>query len=66
MEAHSEFVANELPKLLEELVSLRGPSAHGAMKEREKAEKARNIVLGTPEKPGLLKKLIALCQSSGA
>ena len=65
MKTHSEFLSNELPKLLEELVSLRGPSAHGTMKEREKAEKARNIVLGTQEKPGLLKRLVDLHQSCG-
>ena len=61
---HREFLLNELPRLLTELIGLRSPSAHGRMPDRKKAEKAREAVLGTPEGPGLLERLVALRQSS--
>lgn len=65
MKEHSGFLANKLPELLAELVDLRGTSAHGKMSERKSAEKARDIVLGTKEKLGLLGRLIALRSPSG-
>jgi len=60
MKAHKEFLSYELPDALAELVRLRNLSAHGKMQERRDAERAHEIVWGTPEKPGLLKKLIGL------
>jgi hypothetical protein len=55
----NEFLI-KLPQLLSELTALRRPSAHGKMSEPEKAEKAREIVKGTNEHPGLLEKLVGL------
>lgn len=58
---HSEFILNQLPGLLAELVELRNPSAHGKMQERERAKRARQIVLGKADTPGLLKRLNSVC-----
>jgi len=63
---HREFLSKELPALLKELVGLRGSSAHGRMPERKKAVKAREVVLGTPGRPGLLERLVALSQSGSS
>lgn len=49
------FVLNTLPDRLSELRNLRNPSAHGSIVAN--AKEARKIVIGTPEKPGILKLL---------
>ena len=62
---HSEFLLNELPLLLTQLLELRNPSAHGRMQERQRAERARQIVLGREDVPGVLKKLSSICLKKG-
>jgi len=54
-----EFL-KDLPHILSDFTELRRKSVHGSMSEQEKAEKAREIVLGTNDSPGLLKNLIDL------
>ncbi len=58
---NNAFVISELPEILDELANprLSGDSRHGKMKDEEKAERAREIVLGTGTKKGLLEKLVA-------
>jgi hypothetical protein len=49
-----------LPKALSDFTALRRPSVHGKMIDSTNAEKARDIVMGTVMRPGLLKRLIEL------
>jgi tetratricopeptide (TPR) repeat protein len=49
------FLLHQLPDDLSRLRKLRNPSAHGAIVVN--AKEMRKLVLGTPEKPGLLKRL---------
>ena len=57
MPQHKRFVVDDLPLLLSDLRELRNPSAHGVMSERRKAERARDIVMGTRSEVGLLERL---------
>jgi hypothetical protein len=51
----SSFLLDDLPDDLVKLRNLRNPSSHGHIINN--AEETRKLVLGTPEKPGLLKRL---------
>lgn len=51
------FLLYELPGSLAKLRELRTPPAHGDVMTASEAKKMQKLVLGTPEKPGLLKRL---------
>jgi hypothetical protein len=51
------FLLSELPGSLARLRQLRKPPAHGDVMTASEAKEMRRLVLGTPEKPGLLKRL---------
>ena len=51
------FLLYELPGSLAKLRELRKPPAHGDVMTASEAKEMRKLVLGTPEKPGLLKRL---------
>lgn len=53
---HKNFICRELPAKFLRLRELRNPSAHGVViSDRNAAKETREIVLGTPDKPGILK-----------
>ncbi len=51
------FLLYELPNSSAKLRELRNPPAHGDAMTASQAKEMRKLVLGTPEKPGLLKRL---------
>ncbi len=51
------FLLHELPTSLAKLRELRRPPAHGDVMTAKEAKEMRKLVLGTHEKPGLLKRL---------
>jgi len=51
----ADFLLYDLPYSLADLRGLRNPSTHGAIINR--AKEIRKLVLGTPEKPGLLQNI---------
>ncbi|MFC1942540.1 hypothetical protein ACFLWU_04915 [Chloroflexota bacterium] len=61
---HYDFLSIELPKLLKKLIGIRNPSAHGKMSDKQRAEKVRQLVMGSRDNPGLLEKLAKLRNSS--
>jgi len=58
-ETHS-FLFHELPDSLAQLRDLRNRAAHGGVMNASEAKEIRKLVLGTPEKAGLLKRLIEI------
>jgi hypothetical protein len=54
------FLLCQLPASLGKLRELRGPSAHGEAMTVKEAREIRKLVLGTPEKPGLLRRMTEL------
>ncbi len=60
MPKYKDFLLYELPDKLAELKELRNPSSHGKMNKTKNAERAREIVLGKPDNPGLLQCLVEL------
>ena len=54
------FLLNELPGSLARLRGLRRPPAHGDVMSANEAKEMRKLVLGTPQRPGLLKRLTEL------
>jgi hypothetical protein len=54
------FLLNELPGSLARLRGLRRPPAHGDVMTANEAKEMRKFVLGTPQRPGLLKRLTEL------
>lgn len=56
-----DYISRDLPSKFKRLRDLRNPAAHGAViSERYAATETKNLVLGTPEHPGILKKLAEL------
>jgi len=51
------FLLYELPGSVAKLRELRNPAPHGNVMTASEAKEMRKLVLGTPEKPGLLKRL---------
>lgn len=51
------FLLYELPGSLAKLRELRNPAPHGNVMTASQAKEMQKLVLGTPEKPGLLKRL---------
>jgi len=54
------FLLSELPGHLAKVRKIRTPSAHGDAMTAKEAREIRKLVLGTPEKPGLLKHMTEL------
>jgi len=65
MPKHREFVLQELPGLLSQLVLIRNKAAHGEKLEKKWADQARQIVLGRPGKVGLLERLSKIRSEQG-
>lgn len=51
------FLLSELPGQLAKVRELRKPPAHGDVMTASQAKEMRGLILGSPEKPGLLKRL---------